>query len=116
MSSGTWSLFGTEIPAPIVNNTSLSINITNEGGYGGMTGLLKNIIGLWLIQERRRQWKREGEEYSYADLERMALSAEPFKCFIDPDSPSSRRPEIYPAACANSAAKRVSMSRRQSAR
>ena len=102
--------------APIVNNTSLSINITNEGGYGGMTGLLKNIIGLWLIQESRRQWKREGEEYSYADLERMALSAEPFKCFIDPDSPSSRRPEIYPAACANSAAKRVSMSRRQSAR
>lgn len=96
MSSGTWSLFGTEIPAPIVNNTSLSINITNEGGYGGMTGLLKNIIGLWLIQESRRQWKREGEEYSYADLERMALSAEPFKCFIDPDSPEFTPPGDIP--------------------
>lgn len=96
MSSGTWSLFGTEIPAPIVNETSLSINITNEGGYGGMTGLLKNIIGLWLIQESRRQWKREGEEYSYADLERMALSAEPFKCFIDPDSPEFTPPGDIP--------------------
>lgn len=96
LSSGTWSLFGTEIPEPIVNNTSLSINITNEGGYGGMTGLLKNIIGLWLIQESRRQWKREGEEYSYADLERMALSAEPFKCFIDPDSPEFTPPGDIP--------------------
>ena len=96
LSSGTWSLFGTEIPEPIVNNTSLSINITNEGGYGGMTGLLKNIIGLWLIQESRRQWKREGEDYSYADLERMALSAEPFKCFIDPDSPEFTPPGDIP--------------------
>ena len=96
LSSGTWSLFGTEIPEPIVNNTSLSINITNEGGYGGMTGLLKNIIGLWLIQESRRQWKREGEEYSYADLELMALSAEPFKCFIDPDSPEFTPPGDIP--------------------
>lgn len=96
LSSGTWSLFGTEIPAPIVNETSLSINITNEGGYGGMTGLLKNIIGLWLIQESRRQWKREGEDYSYADLERMALAAEPFKCFIDPDSPEFTPPGDIP--------------------
>ena len=87
LSSGTWSLFGTEIPEPIVNNISLSINITNEGGYGGMTGLLKNIIGLWLIQESRRHWNRNGSDYSYADLEKLALAAEPFKCFIDPDAP-----------------------------
>ena len=87
LSSGTWSLFGTEIDKPIVNETSMNINITNEGGFDGSTGFLKNIIGLWLIQESRRQWKREGKEYSYADLEKLALAAEPFKCFIDPDAP-----------------------------
>lgn len=87
LSSGTWSLFGTELQKPIVNETSLKINITNEGGFGGTTGFLKNIIGLWLIQESRRQWQREGKDYSYADLEKLALSEEPFKCFIDPDAP-----------------------------
>ena len=87
LSSGTWSLFGTELDKPIVNETSMNINITNEGGFDGSTGFLKNIIGLWLIQESRRQWKREGEEYSYADLEKLALAAEPFRCFIDPDAP-----------------------------
>ena len=87
LSSGTWSLFGTELDEPIVNETSMNINITNEGGFDGSTGFLKNIIGLWLIQESRRQWKREGKEYSYADLEKLALAAEPFKCFIDPDAP-----------------------------
>ena len=87
LSSGTWSLFGTELDKPLVNETSMNINITNEGGFDGSTGFLKNIIGLWLIQESRRQWKREGKEYSYADLEKLALAAEPFKCFIDPDAP-----------------------------
>lgn len=87
LSSGTWSLFGTELDKPIVNETSMNINITNEGGFDDSTGFLKNIIGLWLIQESRRQWKREGKEYSYADLEKLALAAEPFKCFIDPDAP-----------------------------
>ena len=86
-SSGTWSLFGTELDKPIVNETSLNINITNEGGFDDSTGFLKNIIGLWLIQESRRQWQRQGEDYSYADLEKLALAAEPFKCFIDPDAP-----------------------------
>lgn len=87
LSSGTWSLFGTELDEPIVNETSLNINITNEGGLDGKTGFLKNIIGLWLIQESRRQWQREGSDYSYADLEKQALAAEPFRCFIDPDAP-----------------------------
>lgn len=87
LSSGTWSLFGTELEKPIVNETSLGINITNEGGFDGSTGFLKNIIGLWLIQESRRQWQREGTDYSYAELEKLALAAEPFKCFIDPDAP-----------------------------
>ncbi|MBP3328460.1 MAG: rhamnulokinase [Clostridia bacterium] len=87
LSSGTWSLFGTELKTPIVDETSLKINITNEGGIDGTIGLLKNIIGLWLIQESRRQWQREGQDYSYAELEKLALKEEPFKCFIDPDAP-----------------------------
>lgn len=87
LSSGTWSLFGTELDKPIVNEDSMNINITNEGGFGDSVGFLKNIIGLWLIQESRRQWQRQGEDYSYADLEKLALAAEPFKCFIDPDAP-----------------------------
>lgn len=87
LSSGTWSLFGTELDKPIVNETSMNINITNEGGFDDSTGFLKNIIGLWLIQESRRQWQRQGEDYSYADLEKLALASEPFKCFIDPDAP-----------------------------
>ena len=87
LSSGTWSLFGTELDAPIVNSASLEMNITNEGGCEGKTGFLKNIIGLWLIQESRRQWAREGTKYSYAELEKLALDVEPFRCFIDPDAP-----------------------------
>lgn len=87
ISSGTWSLFGTELDEPIVNEKSIKMNVTNEGGYGNSIGFLKNIIGLWLIQESRRHWNRHGGDYSYADLERLALEAEPFKCFINPDAP-----------------------------
>ncbi len=87
ISSGTWSLFGTELANPIVNDKAFEINVTNEGGYGESTGFLKNIIGLWLIQESRRQFARDGKQYSYADLEREALAAKPFACFIDPDAP-----------------------------
>ncbi len=85
ISCGTWSLFGTELDAPVINDTSFKFNITNEGGYGRTTRFLKNIMGLWLIQESRRQWIREGYNVSYADLEREALEVEPFKCFINPD-------------------------------
>lgn len=87
LSSGTWSLFGTELDEPIINENSLEMNITNEGGCEGKIGFLKNIIGLWLIQESRRYWNRNGNDYSYADLEKLALATEPFKCFIDPDAP-----------------------------
>ncbi len=87
ISCGTWSLFGTETNEPVINDKSASLNITNELGYEGKTTFLKNIIGLWLIQESRRQFKREGKDYSYAELERLALQSEPFKCFINPDAP-----------------------------
>ena len=87
ISSGTWSLFGTELKGPIVNEKSLAMNFTNEGGYNRSVRFLKNIVGLWLIQESRRHWGRQGTKYSYAELEKLALETKPFKCFIDPDSP-----------------------------
>lgn len=87
ISCGTWSLFGTELAKPVVTAKSEELNITNETGTGEKTSFLKNIIGLWLIQESRRQWIREGKEYSFSELEKLAGEAVPFKCFIDPDAP-----------------------------
>ncbi len=87
VSCGTWSLFGTELARPIVTEQSEKLNITNETGTDGRTSFLKNIIGLWLVQESRRQWMREGKEYSFSQLEKLAEEAEPFRCFIDPDAP-----------------------------
>ncbi len=87
ISCGTWSLFGTELASPLINEASEAIDYTNEGGYNSTTRFLRNIMGLWLIQESRRQWNREGANVSFADLEREALAAEPFRCFIDCDAP-----------------------------
>jgi rhamnulokinase len=87
LSCGTWSLIGTELDSPIINEKSEKYNITNEGGYGGTITFLKNIIGLWLIQESRRQWIREGKEYSFGELEKLASEAPSLKCFVDPDAP-----------------------------
>jgi rhamnulokinase/L-fuculokinase len=70
-----------------MNDATYAVQYTNEGGYDGTIRLLKNIMGLWVIQESRRQWMREGAEVSYADLEREALAVEPFRCFIDVDAP-----------------------------
>lgn len=96
LSCGTWSLLGTELSEPIINEKSKAYNITNEGGYGGKASFLKNIIGLWLIQESRRQWIREGKEYSFAELEKEAENAKPLKCFIDPDAPDFVAPGNIP--------------------
>ncbi len=87
ISCGTWSLFGTELSSPQISDASEKIDYTNEGGYGKTTRFLRNIMGLWLIQESRRQWNREGANVSYGDLEREALAAKPFQCFIDCDAP-----------------------------
>ena len=87
ISCGTWSLFGTEIEKPVISLKTFACDLSNEGGFGNTTTLLKNIIGLWLMQESRRQWIREGEEYSFAELERLAMEAEPLQSFIDPDAP-----------------------------
>ncbi|MEF9942072.1 MAG: rhamnulokinase family protein [Lachnospiraceae bacterium] len=87
LSCGTWSLLGTELERPLINKKSEVYNITNEGGYGKSVSFLKNIIGLWCIQESRRQWIREGRTYSFGELETMAAKVEPFQFFIDPDAP-----------------------------
>ena len=86
ISSGTWSLQGAEIDAPVINATALRLNLTNEVGYGGKIRLLKNIAGLWLLQECRRAWNLEGARYTYEDLARMAAEAPPFAAVIDPDA------------------------------
>ncbi len=103
LSCGTWSLLGTELPRPVINTASAAANITNEGGCGGKTSFLKNIIGLWILQECRRQWIREGKEYSFGELEQMASEAEPFQSFIDPDAPefvpSGNMPKRIRAYC-----------------
>ena len=97
ISSGTWSLMGTELDAPKINDETEKYNFTNEGGVNNTIRFLKNIMGLWLIQESRRQWRREGKEYSFAELEALAKDAKPFQCFIDPDDPSFVAPGNLPA-------------------
>ena len=92
ISCGTWSLMGTELDAPIMDKKSQEFNITNEGGYDDTIRYLKNIMGLWLIQETRRQLIRQGQEMSYAELEQEALKVKPFQCFVDPDAPEFMKP------------------------
>ncbi len=86
ISSGTWSLMGVETDEPVINELSMKYNFTNEGGAGGKIRFLKNIMGLWLEQESRRQWKREGFTYTFDELTEKALQSKPFKCFIDPNN------------------------------
>ncbi|MBQ7352950.1 MAG: rhamnulokinase [Clostridia bacterium] len=86
ISSGTWSLMGVESDEPVINELSLKYNFTNEGGAGGKIRFLKNIMGLWLEQESRRQWKREGKSYTFDELTDLALNSKPFACFIDPNN------------------------------
>ena len=75
ISSGTWSLMGVEIQEPIITEQSLAYDITNEGGVGGTFRFLKNIMGLWLVQECRREWHSQGRSYTYGDLTQLAAEA-----------------------------------------
>lgn len=85
LSCGTWSLLGTEINEPLINDLTYQYDFTNEGGYDGKIRFLKNVMGLWLIQECRRQWILEGQDYTFAELVELAENAPSFACFIDPD-------------------------------
>lgn len=96
ISSGTWSLMGTELKSPMINDATAKYDFTNEGGAFGTIRFLKNIMGLWLIQESRRQWRREGQEYSFAQLEALARECKPMQCFINPDDASFATPGNLP--------------------
>ena len=85
LSSGTWSLLGIETSEAIINDKSFEFPFTNEGGVNNTIRFLKNIMGLWLLQECRRQWQKEGLDLSYDDLTVMAQKAEPFARYINPD-------------------------------
>jgi rhamnulokinase len=98
LSSGTWSLLGTELPAPIITPRALELDFTNEGGVCGTTRLLKNISGLWLLQSCRRSWVAAGRDYDYNELVAAAGSERPFQALLDPDNPVFRNPEDMVAA------------------
>jgi rhamnulokinase len=85
ISSGTWSLMGAEVASPVINDQCREFNFTNEGGIGGTIRLLKNITGLWLVQECRRVWAQAGREYTWDQLTAMAVDSERLASFITPD-------------------------------
>jgi rhamnulokinase len=96
ISLGTWALMGIESPEPVVNETVGSLNFTNEGGVGGTYRILKNICGLWLVQECRRIWNQQGKNWGWEDLNRLSAAAQPRRTFIDPDAPAFLAPADMP--------------------
>jgi rhamnulokinase len=98
LSSGTWSLLGTEIPQAIVNAESRRLNFTNEGSVGGAFRLLKNITGLWLLEGCIKAWELEGRKYGYRELLETAAGQEPLRTLIDPDDAIFGAPEHMPRA------------------
>lgn len=101
ISSGTWSLMGIEVKEPIINEDSQKLNFTNEGGVDGTIRFLKNITGMWLLEQCRKEWENSGVVYSYPQIVAMAKSEEEFKYIIDPDDPSFANPESMTEAIAN---------------
>lgn len=93
ISSGTWSLMGVETDKAIITEEALAMNFTNEGGIDGRNYLLKNLMGLWVLQQTRRSIKESGTEYDYPTLVHLAQKSEPFFAFIDIDHPSFLNPE-----------------------
>lgn len=100
LSSGTWSLLGAELDAPVLDDRALAANVTNERGLDGTIRLLRNVMGLWLLQECRRQWSRDGANLDYAELERLAAAADEGEPLFDPDHPELLRGGEMPARIA----------------
>lgn len=96
ISCGTWSLIGTELTSPLISETSFKYNLTNESGYGGTTRFLKNVTGLWLLEETLRDFEQKGKTYSYEEIVELASKAEPFKCLVDPDFEDFQTPDDMP--------------------
>ena len=92
LSSGTWSLMGIETPAPVINAESSRLNFTNEGGIDGTTRFLKNITGMWLLEQSRKVWAAAGRTYTYPQLEEMAQAEASFPGRINPDDPRFANP------------------------
>lgn len=100
ISSGTWSLMGVELREPITSDEAFARNFTNEGGADGSILLMKNLTGLWILQECQRQWTSDGHQYTWADITAMAASAKEFECVLDVDANDFRAPENMPRAIA----------------
>ena len=100
ISSGTWSLMGIESDHPLISKEILDLNFTNEGGVEGTTRFLKNIMGMWLLQECRRNWFKD-INYSWNEMVELSILAQPFKCLIDPDDPTFLNPGSMPEAIRN---------------
>ena len=92
LSSGTWSLMGVETEEPILTNESYEKNFTNEGGVEGTTRFLKNIAGMWLLEQCRKEWEREGRTYTYSQIMAMAEQAGHVKSYVNPDDPRLANP------------------------
>jgi rhamnulokinase len=101
ISSGTWSLLGVETGEPVITPASREANFTNEVGFGGSIRLLKNISGMWLVQECRRRWKGEGTGYEYDHLTELAAAATPFRSLINPMDARFLAPDDMTAAIAD---------------
>jgi rhamnulokinase len=98
LSSGTWSLLGTELDSPVITPDALRLNFTNEGGVNGTTRLLKNVMGLWMLQGCRQSWTALGHSYDYRELIELAVREAPFRHLVDPDDESFLRPTDMLAA------------------
>ena len=98
ISSGTWALMGIESPQPIINDMCRRLNFTNEGGVGGTTRVLKNITGLWLLEQCRRKWKQDGNDFTWPDLVKQAEASRPLASLVNPDAPSFVAPKDMPQA------------------
>ena len=92
LSSGTWSLLGTELDSPVITPDALRLNFTNEGGVNGTTRLLKNIMGLWMLQSCRQSWTAQGLSYDFRELIELATREPSFRHLVDPDDESFLRP------------------------
>lgn len=98
LSSGTWSLLGTELKAPVLTSEALRLNFTNEGGVCGTTRFLKNVMGLWMLQCCRQAWTAQGQPYDYGELMEIARCEPAFRHLVDPDDESFLRPDDMPRA------------------
>lgn len=96
ISSGTWSLVGVEIDKPVLTPEALAANVTNEGGVYGTYRLLKNVMGLWILQQCRATWATTGQEYSYGELVQLAEQAEPLQAIFNPNDPIFLQPGDHP--------------------